>query len=321
MKTDFNFTSKKNNHLQLWARNKNPVCAHIAIYAVASTDDMHNFIACLQQTNFTSQMSKDNIKEWHRLYKDPKRLREYFLSAITPNQAPAFLLKSDLFQLAKTASKANAEQRKRIGKLFENITEERIKEYAKEICSLMPDDIENLISEKHGTNTTPINSASINITEAFIYNNLIRCLIEYTENFFVLYRQARHGNEEAITKLLRLDPIVLEDRFIRNHFTTAMPSVRERFINALNKPLKYHTKPEKIKVTMSGFISAIFEVFGGHPITPQQILDLFTAYAMDVHKKDSDEDLPVELEAFRKAVKRHHQLWKPLISKTHKDLS
>lgn len=320
MNSPFELTKMRSKNLQLWASDKNPFCAYYAIGTVSNCENMHSVIIAFQQANIASQMPADILNEWVTLYRKPKLLYKYAISKMT-HYLPAFLIESIAFRLAKRALKANRKQLQRLGRVFHNLTEDQVISYMQEMCQSMPVEIEKIISEKHSGSADDDTGANCTWAETFLINIHLRCLIEYNEYFYRLYHQARHGNEKSIIKLLRLDPLIFEDKFIRKHFYKADPKAQDRFRNAINNPLKYHTKPEKIKATFAGQISAVFEIFGGNSITPQSIHDLFDAYAKDFYNKPTDEDLPFEFDAFRKAVKKHHKLWLPIIQRLHKELS
>ena len=320
MENHIDLTTMNSNRLHKWAADKNPICAYVAFNTVAATDNMHNFIIALQNANISQQMNKEARMQWLELCKHPKLIQVYLLSEMFKRYAPVPLVKLGLHRIAKIALKSNRRQRERLGKMLsQKFSEKDIEVFLEDLMGLLSADIENSITEiknePSNENYTP------DMGEVFVLNNLLRCQIEYTESFYSLFHKARTGNTEAMVKLLRLDPLVLEDHFIRNHFLTAGPSLLKKYQTAINNPLKYHTKPEKIKATMSGFISALFESFTGNPITPREIHNLFEAFAMDAHQKDSDDNLPYEFDAFRKSVKKHHQLWKPMTSKIYKALS
>ncbi len=316
---DKHSTSKNGNgqRLRKWAENKNPFFAHFAISSVAGAANFHNIIKALHEANIHSQLSRSDIDEWLETCKKSRKMIKYTMTVLASKYGPVPLLNfKPINLLTRAAYSDKPNQQKRVAKYMENISDDNFEQigvaFKDHMRSELNDLIENLTSKK--TSDSDEEETTIEGSEFFLFNNYLMCLIEYNEHFTLLYRKARLGNYDAIKKLVRIDPILMRDPFINHHFITAKPSVSSKLKAAYNNPLKYHTKASKVKVSICGLLSAFTEVTGGGVITPKELRDLFYAYAVDVCHKPDDEHLPDEPEAFRKAVKRHHKLWLPIIS-------
>lgn len=309
-----NYANEKD--LRKWAENKNPFFAYLAILAIDSADTFHHLVKALHHADIHSQLSRSDVDKWLLRCKRRKKLIKYTINDLVPKYSPIPILEfKPLNILIRVIGSGKSNQKERIKKRLENIPDDYLEKmipgFKDHVRTLLDDLIEDLISKN-----TPDLSQTENVLEhdeLFLLNNHLMCLIEYNECFTLLYRKARLGDYESIKKLLRIDPILLKDRFINHHFITAKPLVSSELKEIYNKPLKYHTKASKVKVSICGFLSAFKEVTGGDIITPKELANLLNAYAVHICHKSEDEQLPDELEAFRKAVKRHHKLWLPIV--------
>lgn len=306
-------------NLREWAKDKSPLFAHTAIGWVKASENFHNLIKGLHEANVIDQLSRKDIQEWLESCKQSRKTIKYFLTFFPAKYGPIPILKfKPLKLLTKAAYSGNKNRLKKMADQMEGLSEKDYEKIAGEINNLMRNELESLIVELTLKSKNPANDEDCDITwrEYFIFNNHLLSLVEYGECFTILYRRARLGDYDAISKLIRLDPLLLKDHFINNHFITAKPSIVSKLKNAYNNPLEYHTKASKVKVSICGLISALTEVNSnnGKIITPNELRQLFDAYAMDVCHKPADEELPEEYDAFRKAVKRHHKLWLPILT-------
>ena len=315
-------------NLREWAEGKSPFFAYQAIGVVASCGQFHAMLKALHEADFSAQFSSNDAEEWLEACKHSRKMLKYILTTMANEHAPIAPLEfKPIKLLTRAAYSDNPKQIERLKKRMEKTSEDDRNNIIEDFIDHMTVELDNLINSLTTKQSASLDEQQEDYTveaEAyFIFNNHMMCLIEYNECFTLLYRKARLGDYEAIKKLIRIDPILLKDKFINHHFATAKRSISSKLLAAYNNPLKYYDSVSKIKVSLCGLLSAHTEVFGGECgiITPNELRNLFDAFAIDVFHKPADEDLPIEHDAFRKAVKRHHKLWYPILSNAFGDPS
>ncbi len=143
-----------------------------------------------------------------------------------------------------------------------------------------------------------------------------------------LYRQARLGNPESVGRLLRIDPLVIEDKQIRKHKLEILRGGGER-AKILSRELSQDTSRlitlGNMKVLLAADVVKLSKAFerdlkliaketpgmkvGRVHLEVPEIRGLFDAIAQDILNKDEDEDLPEEDEALAKAIQRAQRFW------------
>lgn len=151
---------------------------------------------------------------------------------------------------------------------------------------------------------------------AFLTTVLVPCWFEYREFAAPLFRRARQGEMEALEKILWLDKNAIHDPRIAKelHLASQKPDGARyrRIMRALENPPKTKLSPVKVKIWMSGLILLLSEGFA-HKLSTPEIRRLFDALAYDLHGKYYDDDITLEEDAFRKAVTREKDFWKPFV--------
>lgn len=143
-----------------------------------------------------------------------------------------------------------------------------------------------------------------------------------------LYRKARLGNPESIGRLLRIDPLVIEDKQIRKHKLEILKGGGER-AKILSRELSQDTSrlitPGNMKVLLAADVIKLSKAFernlkllakktpgmkvGRIRLESPDIRGLYDAIAQDMCNKDEDKDIPKEDEALAKAIQRAQRFW------------
>jgi len=151
---------------------------------------------------------------------------------------------------------------------------------------------------------------------AFVLTVLIPCWFEYREFAIPLFRRARHGNMEALEKILWLDKNAIHDLRIAKELYLASQKPDgaryRRIMRAQETYPKTKLSPMKVKIWMAGLIRLLSEGFQ-HKLSTTEIRKLFDALAYDLHGTYYDADITLEEDAFRKAVTREKEFWKPFV--------
>lgn len=294
-----------------WAKDKDGASSYIAIILGMIPSAIQGLCKYLTEQNVHTTLSRSDIETWTGLYKKHRLVYRALYRDLQKEDNSWIVLQSKPARLLlRTICAGTPEQRKRLLRTWETIAEGDAGRYIEDISAAMSAWLEELAQDKPTTNTT-LESWPLELV--FYVKIYVFCWLEYKEHFTTIYRKARQGDFDAIEKLLRIDPLVLRDRFILENYTTAPRSVSHKLQVACNNPRKDFLKISHIKSSFCGFISAFFEHVGQQPLTPVQIRELFDSLARDREREPGDEDLPDEYDAFRKAVKRYHRLWLPML--------
>lgn len=153
------------------------------------------------------------------------------------------------------------------------------------------------------------------------------CVVYYCCTPSTLLAKARAGDDGAIERLIRLDPMMATEPTIVE-WTHRVPRTlqdwrRDLVARALKEGLARLPTAREVKEAAAGLLSFVSGgrrfrkgadgKFKPHPLTAPQILDLFHAIARDrgvANFQNKDPDLAnVGAEAWSKAVQRHRKVW------------
>ncbi len=152
----------------------------------------------------------------------------------------------------------------------------------------------------------------------FLVTVLTPCWFEYREFAGSLFRRARHGDIQALEKILWLDKNAIHDPRIAKELSLASKKPDgaryRRIMRALETYPKTKLSPMKVKIWLAGLISLLSQGFQNKLNAPE-IRRLFDALAYDLHGKYTDDDITLEEDAFRKAVTREREFWKPFLKR------
>ncbi|TLM66385.1 MAG: hypothetical protein FDZ69_06110 [Deltaproteobacteria bacterium] len=150
------------------------------------------------------------------------------------------------------------------------------------------------------------------LAASYYFFVLFPCWLHYRIHPTLLYRKARHGDVDAIEKLLRLDALMIHDPYIgkriqalrfKNKFNTY-----EELMAAPLKLPKVKASHKRLKMAFAGLISVVAQLTK-QPLNEPEIRALFDAAAKDAGRGDIDTDLPPSQEAFSKAIQRERAFW------------
>jgi hypothetical protein len=150
----------------------------------------------------------------------------------------------------------------------------------------------------------------------FWFRVTLPCWLEYGVSAVQLLRDARHGDIQAIDRILRLDELALQDPRIMLHFSTAKQNrTKGRFKRmhaAIGDLPERKLTLKNTKECVAAFISRFSENLGGR-ISGPDIRRLYDAIAQDVHGTRIDLDFAdEEPESFSRVIRRHRPFWEPL---------
>lgn len=178
--------------------------------------------------------------------------------------------------------------------------------------------IKSMIEEKQDDSKSLAEWKKLNSVPeiAFIVTVLIPCWFEYRELMTPLLRRARQGDLESLEKILRLDKNAIHDPKIAKelHIASQKPQgiIYRRLTNAMANQTRTKLTPERVKIWMSGLILLISEILQCKLTTPE-IRKLFDALSYDLNGDLYDSEITLEEDAFRMAVNREKDFWRPFI--------
>lgn len=150
----------------------------------------------------------------------------------------------------------------------------------------------------------------------FWFRITLPCWLEYGMSAAQLLKDARHGDIQAMDRILRLDELVLQDPRIILHFSEAKHNrAKGRFKRmhaAIGNLPERKLTSKNAKECMAAFISRFSENLGAR-ISGPDIRRLYDALAQDVHGTRIDLDFAdEEPESFSRVIRRHRSFWEPL---------
>jgi len=161
------------------------------------------------------------------------------------------------------------------------------------------------------------NKSIKNKTELIFFIRVwIPCILFYGDYPANILRKARHGDENALEKLIRLDKSVIHDsKIMEIHHQAAVAKKQgtmDIITKAMNKSPKMKIDPQKVKYSLAGLISLI-SITLGKKLKAVEIHGLFNAISSDTSDESIDPDLIVTPETFEKAIQRAKTFWQAFI--------
>ncbi|MDI6449475.1 hypothetical protein [Anaerobaca lacustris] len=160
-------------------------------------------------------------------------------------------------------------------------------------------------------------SPNLPIEVVFCLRTWVFCWVVHKRSFWSLYQNARHGDIEALEKLVIVDRNILSERRIAKWWARICEDNEseefERIHRALGKcPDLIRYEMPQAKIAAAGLIAKMSEA-KNHPLSASEIGELFDALARDlapegqvVHK---DPDVDRKSSQWRKAVARQKDKW------------
>lgn len=312
--------------VQKWAQDKSVFIALVGSQTAFNARSVYEGLQHIKERHLfghTFSLPR-NLSDWFKLYRS---------HAKTTQAASILIAESSEFgekfvEFGHAAQELhNAVKRSPDGTLKIQLSPEdrqRATESNKRLLSLSFADLENDLSD---ISCDPEARAKICrlLTEnefefSFVYLVMYPCWFLYQTSPTLLYWKARKGDEDALEKLLHLDPLMLHDPFIGKRLQEIRLSPNrkayKRLLMATNSPFNITLK--KIKELNAAFLSFMSHTLN-QPLNEPQIRNLYDAVAQD-HEADKyaiDEDIPSN-ESLTRALHRKRPAWEKVIKSDKK---
>ncbi|NLE25333.1 MAG: hypothetical protein GX625_08325 [Clostridiaceae bacterium] len=305
------------SYFEDWAKDKSPLLATAGLSIAINADFILEFIITLKkQERLEGYIPLPPHKEWLGFYRKHRKVRQGVMSAfksldeetagwvtffetfLSEFKVPNIQKSIDLFKNMSTEEQYE---------VFNNVKElyQGIQEYI--VADVMNEDLKLDAEEKKRRKknfTTP--------EVLFFLKVWAPCAVLYGEYPPKLLWKARHGDDNAFEKLLRLDKNVIHDPKLSELFHQAsVDKKRERFdriTKAMRAKPQMKTEGRRIKFYLAGLISNM-SIGLKQKLTTVDIHELFDAIAKGKGIDHVDPDLIVTPETFEKAVQRARKLW------------
>ncbi|WP_428389938.1 hypothetical protein [Mucisphaera sp.] len=140
---------------------------------------------------------------------------------------------------------------------------------------------------------------------------LVPCLVFFECLPIFLLRSAQKGDLQAMQDLLSLDPSMVGDRFVSQHWYRIMihgPEVqRELLLQAIQRPPGRKYDRKRMKATIAAILKLI-AAKKGHDLTATSLQKMFDALEKDRTGNLMDTDLQDTPDAWRKAIQRQQEM-------------
>jgi tetratricopeptide (TPR) repeat protein len=308
-------------YFEKWSQGKDPILKMIS-FVFASRTDL--FIEFFQDVKSWEQVGRDfslpPANEWLKFYRSHRRIYKGVMNAfrqINDDTAKAI----DYFEKLLSATRN-----------LKYITNSEFQEIKEELTTAERNKAVNQFQEIQEIIENDFNIGNVEMKEETKAKEIERlltlfhkpemifftmvwapCLLLYGDYAPRLLRKARHGDDDALEKLLRLDETVIADKKIIDLFHQGKVAKKQAtynlFIKSLSKKPKGKLTSRKIKLDFAGLISAI-SISLGQRLTTPDIKGLFDAISKDEGKgSDTDFQDQNQPEALRKAVNRARSRW------------
>jgi hypothetical protein len=297
-------------HFEKWAEGKPEILVSFAQQCALSAASFCDFTRCFYEGGSHSNLlTFPSHREWQSYYKNHRITASFFLdfwAVIFPEKRPGF---SQLIDSVRSMRKNDQELPEGITKLFGGVSDDL---YWMSLAEVLPDSSsENVQSEM----VNIVRSPKMN----FFVNVYVICAAFYGEEPGILLRNARLGNYDALERLLRLDESMISEPGVAAQIfrlkASGKRSQYENLFACLGRKPKLDLTLQRIKHVKAGQISALAELMGVK-LTAPDIRALFNAISKDSGKGLEDSDLPLNDEAFSKAVQRERAVWLKRFTRT-----
>ena len=314
---------EKMRGLNEWAKGKPLGLVMIGQQFATGTEPLFKWLRSIKgEELLTDYITPPSLKEWLSLYKDQrhleKRLIEIFkgiggIAEYGANMAELFLefiryiKKKGIESINKEWEKLSVEERSEILKEGQRQLEE--------VGKLHSYDIESDIDGKADEELNKRIIKALKTPEMlFLIKVWAPCFFLYGELPKRVFEKARLGDIDAIEKILRVDPSVIGDQKICEHFYKASWKKDKTGFNIMVKALQRGPKGKitrrRVKYSIAGLISLASSGLGKRLSEPE-IKGLFDAVAQDLKNEEIDTSLPYSPEAFSKAIQRYRPKLRP----------
>jgi len=309
------------NKIEKWCKNKSYLLAIAAPHIVAGSIPCYEFLLKWKSgKQLTSLETPPDLDQWINLYKNHRRV-EKCLKHFFMQFGEVAEIAIDIFDALKLSRKA----RKRLGsKKFNQLLREALMKLSSDewrelqeslfaFLQISLDILENdILGELDEETIRRIKELFIQPEMLFYIRVQIPCWLFYGEFSGFLLRKARLGNIDAIEKMLRLDPSLINDakikRIFHNSAWSGKKSTASRISSALTKTPTKRISLKRVKSSAAGLISALAKLLYVK-VTAPEIRKLFDAVAEMSGQGEIDIDLPESPIGLSKAVQHESQFW------------
>jgi len=253
------------------------------------------------------------INEWVEMYENPSVIPMIIEKLISMNQLMGMLERirvpndkdAHIMEIKKQAFmtpnelKAHKKTKDRQDNYWLKISKMSLDSKKSEISGVGNDKIKKILNWL----TSPIGIYTIRV--------LVPSILLYQRNPQDLFKEARSGKLDSLTKLLVINKEILRDETIFGLFNDAAQKDKKIEYNMLTKAFRQTPADlvslKKVKVALARFILDISKLMGRH-FTINEIRDIYDKIEKDREGDDSaiDEDGTYDsADSFYKAVKRH----------------
>lgn len=304
-----------------WAHDKSSLMAMASLLIAGSAEDCLKYMEMLKVGKRIEGYHRlPPIKQWLKLYRRHRQIHKIVADCFRElDDELAEIV--DFYELVMKSFRE-------VGKLSHEDIEKEIKNTPREILREMSNTLQeyeelfkkSMMDDDSGKGKTLDEREWKRIRRIFqkpemifFYRVWTPCFLLYGTFPTYLLRKARHGDEDAIEKLLRLDKSIIDDPKIKEIFHQAAAAEQRGEMDLMTKALAKSPKAkidiQTVKYTLAGLIS-IISIALGQKITAAEIHRLFDALAVDAGKGAIDEDLIVSPETFEKAIQRTRTFWR-----------
>jgi len=323
-----NLTIQDMKHFNEWAKDKSPLIKNASLLVATSSKPFLEFLETIKAgKRIEGYVNLPPVQEWLTLYRNHRKVYSGVTNTfrcINDETAKFIDFYEEMlsgFNMLRhnTSSKWND--------LVSELTTEKQKELLdqtkarfKEFEGFIENDIindEEDTEELSDDEKRRIRKIFSKPEMLFFLRVWAPCFLLYGEYPTYLLRKARHGDDDALGKLLRLDKWVIDDPKIMTIFQRAAVAKARGKMTLITKALQKTPKAKidikSIKYIFGGLLSLI-SIAMGQQLKAVEIHNLFDAIAHDTTDENIDPDLLVTPETFEKAIQRARTFWKTIPS-------
>ncbi|MBN2686711.1 MAG: hypothetical protein JXR85_00900 [Deltaproteobacteria bacterium] len=309
-------------HYEEWAKDKNPLIRIASLLVATSAEPFLGFLKKIKAgKRVEGCIDIPRKDQWLNFYRNHRKVYNGVMNTLrTLDDETEQLI--DFYEAMITGAHTLRqitikEWNEMISELSPNekhaIEDQITSEFKEMEENIIKDIIDNKKIENSNTRTErKIQQIFQSPAMIFFLRVWVPCFLLYGEYPTYLLRKARHGDNDALEKLLRLDKSIINDPKIIEIFHREAVSKKRAKIDLITKALQKTPKgkidSKKIKYLLAGLLSSI-SIALGEKLTAIEIRRLFDAIAHDTTGEAIDADLIISPETFEKAIQRARTFW------------
>ena len=326
-------------HMSEWVKDKHPLLGLFALVVAGSAEEcIELFETAREGGRIEENIKLPKLKKWLSMYNSPEKVRRGLFSSLktVDKDVGGFIeFYESIMQGLKKAKKMKPEEIKRFWNEFEKEnpggTQEVIKDFNVKIKAdqeFVMDDVVGATSgkKKELNRDSRKNKGSLKNKPEIIFfvRVFFPCFIRYGKYASDLLREAEHGGEDALEKLITLDRSVIFETKISEIIHQAGVDTKPEMsmiIKALRGLKKDSQKEEKsgrrdlrksIKYSLGGLIS-LMSMELRQKITAKEIYNLFDCIALDKNGSIDSDLINIYPDSFGKEIQRYRVFWRHII--------